>query len=47
MGGIGGVIGAFLGYNARRRLDLHVKDLVVAVCEDVIAVGLALFFVSR
>ena len=27
--------------------DLHVKDLVVAVCEDVIAIGLALFFVSR
>ena len=47
LGGIGGVIGAFLGYNIRRRLDLHVKDLVVAVCEDVIAVGLALFFVSR
>ena len=27
--------------------DLHIKDLVVAVCEDVIAVGLALFLVSR
>jgi len=26
---------------------LHVKDVVVAVCEDVIAVGLALFLVSR
>jgi uncharacterized membrane protein len=47
LGGIGGVIGAFLGYDIRRRLDLRIKDLVVAVCEDVVAVGLALFFVSR
>lgn len=47
LGGIGGVIGAFLGYNIRRRLDLHVKDTVVAVCEDVVALGLALFLVSR
>ena len=47
LGGIGGVVGAFVGYDIRRRLDLHVKDLVVAVCEDVVAVGLALFLVSR
>jgi uncharacterized membrane protein len=47
LGGIGGVIGAFLGYGIRRRLDLHIKDLVVAVCEDLVAVGLALFLVSR
>jgi uncharacterized membrane protein len=47
LGGIGGIAGAFLGYGIRRSLDLHVKDLVVAVCEDVIAVGLALFLVSR
>jgi uncharacterized membrane protein len=47
LGGIGGVVGAFVGYDTRRRLDLHVKDLVVAVCEDVLAVGLALFLVSR
>jgi uncharacterized membrane protein len=47
LGGIGGVVGAFLGYGIRRRLDLHVNDLVVAVCEDVVAVGLALFLVSR
>jgi uncharacterized membrane protein len=46
-GGIGGIVGAFLGYGIRRRLDLHIKDLVVAVCEDVVAVGLALFLVSR
>jgi len=47
IGGIGGVAGAFIGYSIRRRLNLHIKDLVVAVCEDVVAVGLALFLVSR
>ena len=49
LGGIGGIVGAFLGYSVRRRLvnNLHIKDLVVAVCEDVVAVGLALFLVSR
>ena len=47
LGGIGGIVGAFLGYSIRRRLDLHIKDLVVALCEDVVAVGLALFLISR
>ena len=47
LGGIGGMVGAFLGYGIRRRLDLHVKDFLVAICEDVIAVGLALFLVSQ
>ena len=47
LGAIGSVIGAFLGYNVRRRLVLHIKDVVVAVCEDVITIGLALFLVSR
>jgi len=47
LGGIGGTIGAFLGYRIRRRLDLHIKDFAVAICEDVIAVGLALLLVSR
>ena len=47
LGGIGGIVGAFLGYSIRKYLDLRIKDLVVAVCEDVVAVGLALFFVSR
>ena len=49
LGGIGGVIGAFVGYSVRRRLVnvLHINDLVVAVCEDAVAVGLALFLVSR
>jgi uncharacterized membrane protein len=47
LGGTGGIVGAFLGYGIRRRLDLHIKDLVVAACEDLVAVGLALFLVSR
>ena len=47
LGGIGGGIGAFSGYGLRRRLDLHIKDLTVAICEDVIAVALALFVVTR
>jgi uncharacterized membrane protein len=47
LGAIGGVIGAFLGYGIRRRLDLHCRDFLVAICEDVVAVGLALFLVSR
>jgi uncharacterized membrane protein len=47
LGGIGSIVGAFLGYGIRRRLDLHIKDPVVAFCEDVVAVGLALFLVSR
>ena len=49
VGGIGGVAGAFLGYHARRSLviNLHIKDFIVAVCEDLLAIGLALFVVSR
>jgi uncharacterized membrane protein len=49
LGGVGGVIGAFAGYEIRRRLvgQLHFRDLVVAICEDVIAIGLAFFIVSR
>jgi uncharacterized membrane protein len=49
LGGIGGIVGAFVGYSIRRRLvnTFHINDLVVAVCEDAVAVGLALFLVSR
>jgi uncharacterized membrane protein len=47
LGGIGGSVGTFLSYGIRRRLDLHIKDLVVAVCEDVVAISLALFLLSR
>jgi uncharacterized membrane protein len=49
VGGIGGVASAFLGYHVRRSLvtNLHIKDFIVAVCEDLFAIGLALFVVSR
>jgi uncharacterized membrane protein len=49
LGAIGGVIGAFVGYEIRRRIvnNLHVKDLFVAICEDVVAIALACFLVSH
>jgi len=48
-GGIGGAIGAFGGYEIRRRLvnKLKLKDALVALVEDLIAIGLACFLVSR
>jgi uncharacterized membrane protein len=48
-GGIGAIIGAFAGYEIRRRLvaKLGVKDFVIALSEDAAAISLALFFVSR
>jgi len=48
-GGIGGVIGAFGGYEIRRRLgnELNVKDIFIALFEDLIAIALACFLVSR
>ena len=49
LGGLGAVIGAFAGYEARRRLvsGLKVKDAFVAIPEDLVAIGLALLFVSH
>jgi len=49
LGAVGGVIGAFAGYEIRRLLvaALHVKDIFVALVEDLVAIGLACFFVSR
>jgi uncharacterized membrane protein len=49
LGGIGGVVGAFVGYEIRRRIvnNLQVKDLFVALCEDAVAIALAWFFVLR
>jgi uncharacterized membrane protein len=43
LGGIGGVIGAFAGYEARQRLvhGLKVPDAAIAVTEDLVAIGLA------
>lgn len=48
-GALGAVAGAFVGYGIRKRLvtTLQIKDARVALGEDVVAIGLALFFVSR
>ena len=48
LGGIGAVVGAFAGYEIRRRLvrALGAKDPVVAVVEDLVAVGLAYVVVT-
>jgi uncharacterized membrane protein len=48
-GAIGGLIGAFAGYEIRRRLvtGLKVKDMFVAIPEDLIAIGLAVLLVTR
>src|SRR5438094_3416071 len=49
LGGVGGVLGAFAGYEIRRKLvaGLNIKDIFIALLEDLIAIGLACFFVSR
>jgi len=49
LGGIGGVIGTFAGYETRRRLvgSLRIKDVFIALCEDLVALALACFLVSR
>jgi uncharacterized membrane protein len=48
-GAIGGIAGAFGGYQARVGLvrALRVPDIAIAIPEDLIAIGLGLFFVSR
>jgi uncharacterized membrane protein len=48
MGGIGAVIGAFAGYEIRRRLvsGLKVKDIAIAIPEDLVAIVLAYLVVS-
>ena len=49
VGALGAVVGAFAGYEIRKRLvtGLKTKDLFIAIPEDLIAIGLALFCVSR
>jgi uncharacterized membrane protein len=49
LGAFGGVLGAFLGYQARTRLvrALNVPDYIVAVAEDLFAIAAGLFLVSR
>lgn len=49
LGGVGGLIGAFAGYQARTRLvrALGVPDVVVALIEDAVAIGGGFLIVSR
>jgi uncharacterized membrane protein len=49
LGGIGGMIGAFAGYEIRRRLvsALKIKDIFFALLEDLIAIGFACLIVTR
>ena len=49
LGAIGGVVGAFGGYYTRTGLvrALRVPDIVIAIPEDLLAVGLGLILVSR
>jgi uncharacterized membrane protein len=46
---IGGIVGCFGGYHARAWLvkSLHQRDLIVALLEDLIAIGGSVFIVSR
>ena len=48
LGAVGGIIGAFAGYEIRRKLvaALNVKDLFIALLEDLVTIGLAYLFVS-
>jgi uncharacterized membrane protein len=49
IGAIGAIAGTFGGYQARVRLvrDLDLPDAAIAIPEDLIAIGLGLFLVSR
>lgn len=48
-GAAGAIIGAFAGYQFRRRLPplLHAKEAPIAVAEDMITLGLAILLLSR
>ncbi|HYI30030.1 MAG TPA: hypothetical protein VD863_19505 [Bradyrhizobium sp.] len=49
LGATGSLIGAFAGYEIRKRLvaGWNVRDVFVALTEDAIAIGLACFLVTR
>jgi uncharacterized membrane protein len=49
LGAVGGVAGAFLGYGVRTHLvkGHKIPDLPVALLEDAVAIGGAIFIVSR
>ena len=49
LGAAGAIIGAFSGYQIRRWLvtNLHIKDVFIALSEDVVALILAIFLVAQ
>jgi uncharacterized membrane protein len=49
LGAIGGIAGAFGGYQVRTRLVrvLRIPDFIIACLEDAVAIGGGLFVVSR
>jgi len=49
LGAVGAVIGAFVGYNIRKRLvaALKVKDVFIALLEDLITISLAYLAVTH
>jgi uncharacterized membrane protein len=49
LGAFGGIIGAFVGYQARTGLvkALNTPDFIIATLEDAVAIGAALFIVTR
>jgi uncharacterized membrane protein len=47
LGGLGGIAGAFAGYNYRFRLSPAVPDLLLALLEDLVAVGGGFLIASR
>jgi uncharacterized membrane protein len=47
LGALGGIAGAFAGYAYRRRFNLTVPDLLLALLEDLVAVGGGLLLVSH
>ena len=49
LGGVGGIVGAFAGYHARKRLvqTLKVPDFSIAILEDLVAIGGCVWVMSR
>jgi uncharacterized membrane protein len=49
IGAVGAVVGAFAGYRSRVGLvrGLKVPDFVIAIPEDLVAIGLAVFFAAH
>ena len=49
LGALGGIMGAFSGYELRKHLVAawNIRDVFVAIAEDVVAIGLAWFLVTR